>query len=50
MTVRKDMRLQRPIVETPTHSITKVFDPDLYNAFEIAFHDMIDFITNRWNL
>ncbi len=49
-TVRKDMKLQRPVAETPSHFITMGFDPDLYKAFEIALREMIEFITGRWKI
>ena len=37
-------------MEIPSHFSITGFDPDLNKAFESDLHDMIDFITNRWNL
>ncbi len=41
--VRKDMKLERPIAETPTHWITMGFHPDLDQAAKMALRDTI-----RW--
>jgi acetamidase/formamidase len=48
--LRQDMRLQRPMAETPTHWITMAFDPDLDEAGKTALRDMICFLGSRWNL
>jgi acetamidase/formamidase len=37
--VRKDMRLERPLAETPTHWITMGFHPDLDEAAKIALRE-----------
>jgi acetamidase/formamidase len=42
--VRKDMRLQRPLAETPTHWITMGFHPDLDEAARVALRDAIRFL------
>jgi len=42
--VRKDMRLERPLAETPTHWITMGFHPDLDEAAKIALRDAIRFL------
>jgi acetamidase/formamidase len=42
--VRKDMRLQRPLAETPTHWITMGFHPDLDEAAKMALRDAIRFL------
>jgi acetamidase/formamidase len=39
--VRKDLRLERPRAETPTHWITMGFHPDLDEAAKIALRDAI---------
>lgn len=39
--VRKDMRLERPLAETPTHWIAMGFDPDLDEAAKWALRDAI---------
>jgi acetamidase/formamidase len=43
--VRKDMKLERPMVETPTHWITTAFHKDLNEAVKIALRDAIGFIS-----
>ncbi|MFI5267189.1 MAG: acetamidase/formamidase family protein [Chloroflexota bacterium] len=48
--VRDDMRLERPMAETPTHWITMGFDPDLDVAAKTALRDMIAFLCTRWKL
>jgi acetamidase/formamidase len=45
--VRDDMKLERPLAETPTHVITMAFDPDLDDAVVIALRDMIKLICAR---
>jgi acetamidase/formamidase len=47
LTVRKDMRLEWPMAETPTHVITMGFDPDLDECAKIALRQMIDLIAAR---
>jgi len=42
--VRKDMRLERPLAETPSHWITMGFDPDLDEAARMAVRDAIRFL------
>jgi acetamidase/formamidase len=42
--VRKDMRLERPLAETPTHWITMGFNPDLDEAAKMALRDAIRFL------
>ncbi|MGV0027175.1 hypothetical protein [Phormidesmis priestleyi] len=44
LTVRKDLKLTVPIAETPTDFITMGFGSTLDDAFEMALHQMIDFI------
>jgi acetamidase/formamidase len=48
--VRKDMRLEWPQAETPTHMITMAFDPDLDTCVVIALRQMIDLICARKGL
>jgi acetamidase/formamidase len=43
--VRKDLQLQRPMAETPTHWITMGFHPDLDEALKIALRDAIRFLS-----
>jgi acetamidase/formamidase len=43
--VRKDMKLERPMGETPTHWITMGFHQDLNEAVKIALRDAIQFIS-----
>jgi acetamidase/formamidase len=45
--VRKDMSLEWPLAETPTHMITMAFDPDLDRCVVIALRDMIKLICAR---
>jgi acetamidase/formamidase len=42
--VRRDLRLERPQAETPTHWITMGFHPDLDEAAKIALRDAIRFL------
>ncbi|KAM3096012.1 acetamidase/formamidase family protein [Phormidesmis sp. 146-35] len=44
LTVRKDLTLTVPIAQTPTDWITMGFGSTLDSAFEMALHQMIDFI------
>jgi acetamidase/formamidase len=48
--VRKDMKLERPMAETPTHWITMGFHPDLDEAVRIALRDAIRFISQTKGL
>jgi acetamidase/formamidase len=48
--VRKDMKLNRPRVETPTHHITTGSDADLDRCAEIALREMIAFIVEQSSL
>jgi acetamidase/formamidase len=48
--LRKDMSLEWPIAETPTHVMTMAFDPDLDDAVVIALRDMIKLICQRTTL
>ena len=43
--VRKDLKLERPIAETPTHWITMGFHEDLNEAVRIALRDAISFLS-----
>lgn len=45
--VRRDMRLEAPLAETPTHVITHGFDPDLDRCAEQALRRMIAEIVAR---
>ena len=48
--VRKDMKLERPMAETPTHWITMGFHQDLDEAVKIALRDAIRFISQSKGL
>jgi acetamidase/formamidase len=48
--VRRDMHLERPMAETPTHWITMGFHPDLDEAARIALRDAIDWLVSRKGL
>ena len=48
--VRKDMKLERPMAETPTHWITMAFHQDLDEAVKIALRDAIQFISQTKRL
>ena len=43
--VRNDMKIERPMAETPTHWITMAFHPDLDEAVKIALRDAIHFLS-----
>jgi acetamidase/formamidase len=43
--VRKDLELERPMAETPTHWITMGFHPDLDETVKIALRDAIRFLS-----
>lgn len=48
--VRKDLKLERPMAETPTHWITMGFHQSLDEAMKIALRDAIDFLVRTKNL
>jgi acetamidase/formamidase len=48
--VRKDMTLEWPMAETPTHFILMGFDPDLEKATEIAIRNATAFVAERTGL
>lgn len=48
--VRKDMTLERPMAETPTHWITMGFHPDLDEAARIALRDAIEWLVRTRGL
>lgn len=48
--VRKDMKLERPMAETPTHWITMGFHEDLDEAARIALRDAIDWLVRQRGL
>ena len=48
--VRKDMTLERPMAESPTHWITMGFNPSLDEALRIALKDAIDFLIEKKGL
>lgn len=48
--VRKDLKLERPMVETDTHWITTGFHPDLNEAVKIALREAIRFISKTKGL
>jgi len=48
--VRKDMKLRRPMAETPTHWITMSFHEDLHEAAKIALRDAIQFLVSAKRL
>ncbi|HKJ03831.1 MAG TPA: acetamidase/formamidase family protein [Longimicrobiales bacterium] len=48
--VRKDMALDWPMAETPTHFILMGFDPDLEKATEIAIRNATTFLAQRTGL
>ena len=50
LTVRKDMSLEWPVAETPTHWITMGSDEDLTEATRIAINQTIDFLADRFEL
>lgn len=50
LTVRKDMSLEWPIAETPTHWITMGSDEDLAEATRITINNTIDFLADRLEL
>jgi acetamidase/formamidase len=48
--VRKDIKIERPMVETDTHWITTGFHKDLNEAVKIALRDAIQFISKTKGL
>jgi len=48
--VRKDMKLDRPMAETPTHWITMGFHQDLNEAMRIALRDAVAFLSTTKGL
>lgn len=48
--VRKDLKINYPRAETPTHYITMGFDDDLSEATRIAVRQMIEFLVNEKHL
>jgi acetamidase/formamidase len=48
--VRKDMKLERPLAETPTHWITMGFHADLDEALHTALRDAVAFISGTHGL
>ena len=44
LTVRKDMKLDWPLAETPTHWITMGTDQDLKTATQVAIREMVKFL------
>jgi Predicted acetamidase/formamidase len=48
--VRKDMKLERPMAETPTHWITMGMHQDLNEAMRIALRDAITFLSDTKDL
>jgi acetamidase/formamidase len=48
--VRKDMKLERPMAETPTHWILTSYHPSLDEALKIALKDAIDFLVAKKGL
>jgi len=48
--VRKDMKLERPMAETPTHWIAMGFHKDLNEAVKIALRDAIQFLVKTKGL
>ena len=50
LTVRKDLKLDYPRAETPTHYMTMAMDPDLDQCVVKALRDMIKLVTERINI
>ena len=48
--VRKELKLERPMAETPTHWIAMGFHPDLDEAVKIALRDAIHFLSTSKGL
>ncbi len=47
LTVRKDVRIERPFAETPTHLMSIGLDEDLDDAAEQAVREMVDHVCRR---
>ena len=47
LTVRKDLRIERPFAETPTHLMSIGLDEDLDQAAKQAVREMIDHVCRR---
>jgi acetamidase/formamidase len=50
LTVRKDLRLTTPMLETPTHWIAHGFDEDLNRAMKAAARALLDFLVDHQDL
>ena len=50
LTVRKDLHLNVPHAETPTHYMTTGFDPDLDDAVKMALREMIGYLVRTRGL
>ena len=50
LTVRKDLRLPGPMLETPTHWIAHGFDEDLNRAMKIAARGLLSFLVDHQRL
>ena len=50
MTVRKDLRLTGPMLETPTHWIAHGFDEDLNRAMKAAARSLLAFLVEQRGL
>ena len=50
LVVHKDLKINYPFAETPTHYITMGFDDDLSEAARIAVHHMLDFLVTEKHL
>ncbi len=48
--VRKDMKIERPLIETETHWITTGFHKDLNEAVKIALREAVQFISKTQGL
>jgi acetamidase/formamidase len=48
--VRKDLRLERPMAQTPTHWITMGFHPQLDEAAKVALRDAVRFLSTAKGL
>lgn len=49
-TVRKDLHLKRPLVETPTHWIAMGFHEDLDEAAKMALRDAVEWVSTHYGL
>jgi len=50
LTVRKDLRLTSPMLETPTHWIAHGFDEDLNRAMKAAARALLSFLVDHKGL